>query len=374
MINVYKDRVAEHGINDPREYRAIRKLVKRFLLKNVQSISFETYEHNQSQRITSKNVSQLIFNLAEQKAKEDGEELGILKQAAEILRKRTLLHKKNHSVIFNGCSKANDSNVPDILSFFYQWLLAGNRKLGDKIDTQVAILANTMSQHTLFNVKTNRQATYNLTEGDIRSRHTYTPIHQICLGLSLRHSDRNNVVLGMLSAPNYGYSITPRQCLKWETTIANAVIKNIQLNNDVYIPPGMARDAIPMFHLEDTPDGKNTAHYLILSIFQRKQNCSGNYSPELDQHRTSLKLLENSFGVLLPHDKSVKGMSKRTEGASDFNVRNVNTKEETIQHWLIIRSLENLLRDNSASFTHYQQEEHKPYSHTAECNIRGHES
>ena len=31
--------------------------------------------------------------------------------------------------------KANDSNVPDILSFFYQWLLAGNRKLGDKIDT-----------------------------------------------------------------------------------------------------------------------------------------------------------------------------------------------------------------------------------------------
>ena len=43
VIDVYKDRVAEHGINDPREYRAIRKLVKRFLLKNVQSISFETH-------------------------------------------------------------------------------------------------------------------------------------------------------------------------------------------------------------------------------------------------------------------------------------------------------------------------------------------
>ena len=92
----------------------------------------------------------------------------------------------------------------------------------------------------------------------------------------------------MLSAPNYGYSITPRQCLKWETSIANAVINNIQLNNDVYIPPGMAKDVIPMFHLdnidwlEDTPDGKNTTHYLILSIFQRKQNCSGNYLPEVN--------------------------------------------------------------------------------------------
>ena len=31
VIDVYKDRLAEHGINDPREYRAIRKLVKRFL-------------------------------------------------------------------------------------------------------------------------------------------------------------------------------------------------------------------------------------------------------------------------------------------------------------------------------------------------------
>ena len=44
------------------------------------------------------------------------------------------------------------------------------------------------------------------------------------------------------------------------------------------------------------------------------------------------------------------------------------------KHWLLIRSLENLLGDNSASFTPYQQEEHKPYYHTAECNIHVHES
>ena len=33
-----------------------------------------------------------------------------------------------------------------------------------------------------------------------------------------------------------------------------------------------------------------------------------------------------------------------------------------------------MLRDNSASFTHYQQEEHKPHCHTAECNVHVHES
>ena len=140
-----------------------------------------------------------------------------------------------------------------------------------------------MSQNLLFNIKSDRQATYKTTKEVIRPRHSYTPNHQICLGLSLRHSDRNDVVLNLLSAPNYGYTISPRLCLQWETSIANSVIKNIAFNNGVYIPPNMVKEVIPMFHLdnidwlEDTPDGKNTTHYLILSIFQRRKNDSENH-------------------------------------------------------------------------------------------------
>ena len=354
VIDVYKNRLQEHGVNDLRDHRALRKLIKRFLLKNVQDISFETYSPNESQRITSKNLSQLIFNLAERKAKENDEELGILRHAAEILRRRLLAFRKNHTVVFKARPETEECNVPNTLFFFYKWLLAGNRKLGDKIDTQIAALSNTMSQNVLFNIRSDRQTTYNKPKGEIRPRHMYTPIHQICLGLSLRHSDRNNVVLNMLSAPNYGYSITPRQCLKWETSIANTVIKNMELNNGVYIPPAMVKEVVPMSHLdnidwlEDTPDGKNTTHYLILSIFQRSQSNTGNYSLEIDQDTPSLKLLENTFGLLLPHEKPVKNMFKRTKGSSEFQVKNVYLRGDNIRHWLLVRSLEYLFRNNAS--------------------------
>ena len=76
---------------------------------------------------------------------------------------------------------------------------------------------------------------------------------------------RNNAVLNLLSAPNYGLSPTPRQCLLWETALANAVIDNMKNHDDVYIPPNMVKCILPMFHIdnidwhEDTPDGKNTS-------------------------------------------------------------------------------------------------------------------
>ena len=204
------------------------------------------------------------------------------------------------------------------------WL--GTEKLGDKIDTQVAIFANTMSQHTLFNIKTDRQTTYNLTKGDIHSRHTYTP-YASNLSWSFSGDTLIEIMLYLVCflLRITEYSITPSTMFEvgnkhCKCSYQEHSIKQRCLYSTRYWP----KNVIPMFHLdnidwlEDKPDGKNTTHYLILSIFQRKQNCSGNYLPELDQHTTSLKLLENSFGVLLPHDKPVKGMSKRTEGASDF--------------------------------------------------------
>ena len=63
----------------------------------------------------------------------------------------------------------------------------------------------------------------------------------------------------MLSTPNYGLATAPLQCLKWETTIANAVIDNMQ---GIYVQSNLENDVVLMFHvdntdwLEDTPDGK----------------------------------------------------------------------------------------------------------------------
>ena len=88
-------------------------------------------------------------------------------------------------------------------------------------------------------------------------------MHHIGIGLALRKCVRNNQMINLLSAPNYNLSIDSRACLLWETHIANAVIDNMENNDNVYIPFNLSKGTLPMFHcddidfIEDTPDRKN---------------------------------------------------------------------------------------------------------------------
>ena len=115
-------------------------------------------------------------------------------------------------------------------------------------------------------MKSNRQAACEpKNSNQLISRHTYTPVHHIGLGLALRHLDRNNNVIRLISL--FGHSIPNRQCLRWGTVIANSIIDHMLANGNAYMPPNLIRYVLPMFHLdnvdwdEDTPDGKNTTHY-----------------------------------------------------------------------------------------------------------------
>ena len=66
----------------------------------------------------------------------------------------------------------------------------------------------------------------------------------------------------------------PRQKIRYKTIIASSIIDNIEANDNAYIPPGLQKNYIPLFHLdsidfnEDTADGKHTSHLLqLLNIF-----------------------------------------------------------------------------------------------------------
>ena len=85
----------------------------------------------------------------------------------------------------------------------------------EELDMKVKVQSETISATIMYNMKSDRQARYAQNVlGQKFNRHRYTPLHQISMGLSLRHFDRNNVILDMLSAPNHGLAIPPLQCLK----------------------------------------------------------------------------------------------------------------------------------------------------------------
>ena len=92
-------------------------------------------------------------------------------------------------VKFSGSMTKNaDNKSPDILCSFLKWLLCGDRELNENLDSKTKVQSETISATIMYNMKSNRQTTYaqNIV-GPTFNRRRYTPLHQICMGLSLRH-------------------------------------------------------------------------------------------------------------------------------------------------------------------------------------------
>ena len=149
--------------------------------------------------------------------------------------------------------------------------------MNDNLDLRAKIQSQTIASNILYDTKSERQVKYCANESEsYQSRHTYFPAHHIGVGLTLRHYDRNNTVLNLLSAPHYGLSISPRQCAIWETSIANKIIDNMEENDNCFIPPNLVKSVLVFHHidnidwLEDIENCKNTSHFLQHIVVQRK--------------------------------------------------------------------------------------------------------
>ena len=253
VVEVYETRMSEFGVTESRDYKSLRKLIVRAINKHIPDVCLEQSLPNQSQRITTKNMENLILRLAENKCNGDEEEeTEIPKKAASILRRRTLVFMKENPVNFYGSVKGKKSECPEVLSSFLKWSLSGDRRLSEILDVHLDVQSRTASDNVMYNMKTKRQLSYKPRNADmIRPRRTFTPSHHIGLGLCLRNYDRNDTMLKLLSTPNYGLCITPRQCLRWETSVANSVIDNMTSNENVYVPPNLVKNVLPMFHIDN---------------------------------------------------------------------------------------------------------------------------
>ena len=83
IVEVYNARLQEFGVSDSRNANAIRKYIKRILLKAIPDITFQTSTSNKHQRITVNNLQKHILNQAEKKVNEDAayKEVWILTKA-----------------------------------------------------------------------------------------------------------------------------------------------------------------------------------------------------------------------------------------------------------------------------------------------------
>ena len=118
--------------------------MKKCVLKHIPDKKFVDSENKlEPQKITTSNMDSLLVHLVVQRANLDIEtEIGILKSAADILRKRSLEFLKGRKIYFDGSIKNTSDNVPPSLKGFFKWILAGNRDIHQHLDANLALRPN----------------------------------------------------------------------------------------------------------------------------------------------------------------------------------------------------------------------------------------
>lgn len=362
LVKIYKSRLGEHNAADLRTDKAIRIDLQRYVTKNVCDkmdgvVLQKPFERNDSLRVIPEDAKAFAVKYAEENTRTFDEEVSILKKASMILRKRTLnFMKQNPSKCEDFSISPKENEHPPELSNFVYGFLFGQRKLESEKSIERKMISETIMSSIMDNIRTDKQVRYEA-KRKTNARRRYHSKQSIALALSIRHCERNNVILRLLSAPNFGLIIPPRLALVFETMIANAMIK-ISQREGVYIPPNMQRGVRVSFHIDNfdelviTFDGKNTVHYLLIVCFQRRENETKSIELKLEK-TTSLKLIENSLGEITPCEEPSIRQFRRTKGCVDVTPSTGFSKcrSSTIPVWKYLRSFEHLLvKDESATY------------------------
>ena len=121
---------------------------------------------------------------------------------------------------------------------------------------------------------------------------------QSAVGIAVHQAVRSKRLITMLHG--FGMSVDYNRILRVEAQIEASVLKRMELNDGLYIPPDVVLGRHIFFAVdnvdfaEDTPDGKNTFHVTAMAIYERQE--PDDVAPELtmdsrDQCRRSEILL-----------------------------------------------------------------------------------
>ena len=245
-----------------------RKSIKAFVDRELCDMDIDfinPIRKNEPQRIALKATRDVIVSSAEDKAIISSNTRTLF-EAVKILRTVIMKHKKWS---FQGSVTTDEHVVPAELDWFFRWCMGGRRHFASGIthNSQVGKKATIFSQSLMYECLTDRQGLGTIT------RHTRNLPLQVAVGLTIHSKTRSKFVVDLVHS--LGCSIEYSRVLRTETAIANAVLRQMESNEGMYVPPDVVRGrfifcaADNIYFLEDTPDGKNTLHATVMTCYQQ---------------------------------------------------------------------------------------------------------
>ena len=247
-----------------------RKVLKQLLQKEIPDIEFHKPKCvNESERVSAKKTKDEAIQLAEEQGVIGDSEMKTLLDAAMLLRKSIKKCKKWEFI--GSLENVSDENIPMELYSFFRWVIQGpnNLLLAEKKSSEVHKRTMSLTQSTVSMCLTEHQVRYKKS-GVVRLA-TEMP-QQLAIGLAVHQAVRSKELISLLCG--FGMSVDYYRVLRVETQIEASVLKRIEQNDGVYIPPDIVVGRHVFFAVdnvdfcEDTPGGKRTFHGTAMAIYQ----------------------------------------------------------------------------------------------------------
>lgn len=249
------------------EQQNYKKYLKRLLEENIPDIVFSRPpSRTQAERVCSSTICGDAVNKSYSNS---SEEYSALFEAAKLVRRKILVQEKwQFTGDFSGFS------IPQELKLLLHWIITGPRTTidtGFKKKAEVEKSVNVLSEIVMNSVKTNRQVN---TQGTFRQI-VETPF-TVGLGMHVHKTTRSKTLVDMLSS--FNLSISYDKILQFETLLANAVVKETESHNGVFVPPNVVEGTSLHFAIDnvdfknDTPEGKDEFHGTGMVVFQKFSN------------------------------------------------------------------------------------------------------
>ena len=99
---------------------------------------------------------------------------------------------------------------------------------------------------------------------------------QLAIGLAVHQAVRSKELISLLHG--FGMSVDYNRILRVESQIEANVLKQVEENDGVYLPPDIVKGQHVFFAIdnvdfsEDTPDGKRTFQGTAMAVYQRSED------------------------------------------------------------------------------------------------------
>ena len=249
--------------------KKLKSIIKENFHDNI-TFNHPSYRRKPMQILSTKTKENIISGTEGPSTGDQSAEIRILLQAAKIIRNDIT---KNSDWKFTGSFQ--DYKPPPLTFFFCKHAIQGTRSIhSERKDEEITKNASIITQTLVQSMKTNRQMSY-VSKG--KFGHFYikkeTPI-SVALPLTIHRKTRSKSLVHHVSTC-FNFTKYPR-IFNLENRIAAAVCKKISNTGGVYLPPFTVQDR-PIYFATDnidfceaTPDGSNTLHGTIITLFQKQ--------------------------------------------------------------------------------------------------------